>query len=240
MKFEPAFVPPKSADATRTRLIDTAERLFGQYGISAVSLRTVSAEAGQRNEKAVQYHFKTKAGLIDAIFDVRVPWLEARRRELLESALDDNKSDIRTLLEILTRPLAELVDENGCAVYVQFLMQFSIFKSEHRIVEMSSPNSRSTNRAQMLEIFRRLGAQLPHVPPSILAARLEVMVFSFLSVIVERQNALNTGQLVWPLELSITHVLDMGAAAIAAPVSQDLLRAAPDLYRRAYPWYEVD
>lgn len=229
----------KSVDGTRARLINCAEKLFGQHGIGAVSLRAIGAAAGQRNEKAVQYHFKTKDGLIVAIFEARVPWLELRRREMLEVALKQygKRCAVRPLLEILTKPLAELVDENGCIAYAQFLLQLSVFKSERRIIEIpvELKNSGST---LLREVFRLLNRLLPKIPLPILAARIEVVIFSFLSVIVERQNALDAGQTVWPLELATTHVLDMAEAAIMAPVSPHLTQAVATLPRHAYPWYD--
>ena len=69
----------------RERLLDTAERLLGEYGIEGVSLRQIAAEAGQGNNSVIQYHFGNKAGLIEAladsvVHDDNVALLKALRR----------------------------------------------------------------------------------------------------------------------------------------------------------------
>ncbi|NDZ80673.1 helix-turn-helix transcriptional regulator [Streptomyces sp. SID10853] len=56
---------------TRGLPIDAAERLFAERGIDAVSLRTVGAEAGQRNTSAAQDHFGSRQALLDAITAAR-------------------------------------------------------------------------------------------------------------------------------------------------------------------------
>ena len=47
---------------TKTRILDTAERLFAQKGFDAVSLRNIIASA-QVNLAAVHYHFDRKSGV---------------------------------------------------------------------------------------------------------------------------------------------------------------------------------
>lgn len=55
------------ADATRELILATAERLFAEHGVFAVSNRQVSEAAGQGNNAAVGYHFGTKTDLVRAI-----------------------------------------------------------------------------------------------------------------------------------------------------------------------------
>ena len=50
--------------AARQAIVEAAERLFAERGIEAVSLRDVSAAAGQRNHSAAQYHFGDRAQLV--------------------------------------------------------------------------------------------------------------------------------------------------------------------------------
>ena len=64
------------------RLVLTGERLFAIRGIEGVSLRQIAAEAGSGNNSAVHYHFKSKEGLIRAIFRYRLPQLISERRLL--------------------------------------------------------------------------------------------------------------------------------------------------------------
>src|SRR3546814_12753028 len=70
----------------RQRLLDTAERLFGEHGVDAISVRQITLAAGQSNNSAVAHHFGSKEDLLLAIFknrslevDSAVRSTEARR-----------------------------------------------------------------------------------------------------------------------------------------------------------------
>ena len=51
---------------TKTKILDTAERLFAQKGFDAVSLRNI-VEAAKVNLAAVHYHFGSKQALLHAL-----------------------------------------------------------------------------------------------------------------------------------------------------------------------------
>src|SRR5580700_1224789 len=70
---------------TKSRILDTAERLFGQKGFEATSLRDITAEA-QVNLAAVNYHFQSKDSLMDAVIARRVEPVNQRRFEMLDAA----------------------------------------------------------------------------------------------------------------------------------------------------------
>src|SRR3569833_3373298 len=53
---------------TRDRIINTAARLFAEFGYHGVSLRTIAKEAGVQASLA-QYHFKTKELVFRAVFE---------------------------------------------------------------------------------------------------------------------------------------------------------------------------
>ena len=89
---------------TRRRLIETAERLFAEHGPDGVSLRQISAAAGQSNNFAVQYHFGTREGLLDAIVAHRLPRIDAiratlaRRGNAVRSAAGRSRTSGRAVL----------------------------------------------------------------------------------------------------------------------------------------------
>jgi AcrR family transcriptional regulator len=80
---------PRDATETRARLLRSAERLFARHGVYQVTVREITAAAGQRNVSALNYHFGSREGMLDAILtrygdptDVaRGQWLEAMGRE---------------------------------------------------------------------------------------------------------------------------------------------------------------
>src|SRR5690554_3230602 len=67
------------------KIIIAAQRLFAERGIDGISLREIASSAGHANNSAVQYHFQSKEGLIQAIFELRVPFLEETRQSHLQS-----------------------------------------------------------------------------------------------------------------------------------------------------------
>src|SRR5215831_7802458 len=74
-----------SGDAARAALVESAERLFAERGIEAVSLRDVCAAAGQRNHSAAQYHFGDRQGLVAAVYEARMREVDERRHAYLDS-----------------------------------------------------------------------------------------------------------------------------------------------------------
>src|ERR1700760_345818 len=75
--------PP--ADDTRSRLLLTAERLMAEQGLRAVGMKEISVAAGQRNNSAAQYHFGSRAGLVEAVFINRMTTVNEHRRSLLDA-----------------------------------------------------------------------------------------------------------------------------------------------------------
>src|SRR5579864_6509541 len=69
---------------TKTRILDTAERLFAAHGFEAASLRAITAEAGV-NLAAVNYHFRSKEILIEAVITRRLGPINRRRLEMMEA-----------------------------------------------------------------------------------------------------------------------------------------------------------
>src|ERR1700674_1272986 len=70
---------------TKSKILDSAEKLFGMNGFDATSLRDITA-AADVNLAAINYHFQSKDSLIDAIVARRIQPVNTRRLELLEAA----------------------------------------------------------------------------------------------------------------------------------------------------------
>ncbi len=92
---------------TRTRLLDTAERLFGEHGFNGVGLRTISEDA-EVNLGAATYHFGTKENLYKEAFLRRfLPTCE-RRLHLLKTAKEasgDQPLSAENILECMLLPI---------------------------------------------------------------------------------------------------------------------------------------
>ena len=68
---------------TRERILAAAERLFAADGFDASSLRRITLEAGV-NLAAVNYHFRSKDGLLREILKRRIVPLNERRLAMLQ------------------------------------------------------------------------------------------------------------------------------------------------------------
>src|SRR5688572_22700399 len=94
-------------------LIEAAERLIATQGLG-VPLREIGQAAGSANKVAVQYHFGDRQRLIEAVFEYRLPRLEAERSARLgDVEVDGRLAEPGALLDVLFRPIAELTDEEG-------------------------------------------------------------------------------------------------------------------------------
>ncbi|VCU70194.1 putative HTH-type transcriptional regulator YttP [Pigmentiphaga humi] len=97
---------PADEASTRDRIVDVAERLFAEHGYNGVSLRTITATAGA-NMAAVHYYFRTKEGLLRAIFEARAGRMSAERRALLQAcaaAAGAGRPPVRAVLEAFIGP----------------------------------------------------------------------------------------------------------------------------------------
>ena len=69
---------------TRDRILDVAERMFGERGFPATSLRDITTEAGV-NVASVNYHFGSKEALLVEVLERRLKPINARRLALLDA-----------------------------------------------------------------------------------------------------------------------------------------------------------
>src|SRR6266852_4816583 len=97
-------MPPALPSDTKTRILDAAEKLIGEKGFEATSLRDITAEA-QVNLAAVNYHFQSKDSLIDAVIQRRIEPVNRRRIEMLDTAGPD--PSVEQIIEAFLGPIIE-------------------------------------------------------------------------------------------------------------------------------------
>ncbi|WP_433788439.1 TetR/AcrR family transcriptional regulator [Actinoplanes sp. CA-252034] len=112
----------EQAEQTRALILATAERLFAERGVHAVSNRQVGEAAGQGNNAAVAYHFGTKTDLVRAIIQRHAVPTERIRRRLL--AVHAGSADLRDWVTCVVRPITDhLADLGHPSWYARFSAQ---------------------------------------------------------------------------------------------------------------------
>ncbi|WP_367040281.1 helix-turn-helix domain-containing protein [Streptomyces sp. Je 1-332] len=99
-----------SGPETRDKLIRAGEEVFAAQGVHGAQLRDIVRLAGQSNPSAVQYHFGSRAGLLDAVMAER----QSRTEQVLAAELKQAPDGLHGLLGALVAAEAtELRTERG-------------------------------------------------------------------------------------------------------------------------------
>jgi AcrR family transcriptional regulator len=163
----------------KTKLILAAEKLFARGGIEGVSLREIAAAAGQGNHHAVQYHFGSREGLVQAVFAYRMRQMEDRRGEMLAAAEAAGKlDDARTIVEIIFLPQLQLPGQHGNHSYASFLCQYLLRHEGVQFGDFGAELPPNIDRA--LGLLRQC---LDFLPDGIAQRRLITACFMFLNML---------------------------------------------------------
>ncbi|BCN63037.1 TetR family transcriptional regulator [Prescottella equi] len=111
-------------NTSRTAMLVAAERIVAERGMPALTLKDVQLAANQANKSAAKYHFGSRDGLIEALVELRMTPVNARRQELLdEIGRLGGPPTVRQAVEALVRPLAAETLGRPGSRYARFLVQ---------------------------------------------------------------------------------------------------------------------
>lgn len=194
----------------------TAERLFAERGIEAVSLRDITNACGA-NSAAIHYHFGSKDELVRAILEHRAAELAKRRDVYLTDIEHSRKPTLRKVVQALVLPTAELVDDDlhGGHHYVGFLAALLERPETAAVIDEVFSD-------QMTRYLDALARVLPDLPEDV-----RILRFAFAKDFVNRALAYpDRGVRLWigshaPTTIGsiTTHVVDFLVGAFRAPVS---------------------
>ena len=203
---------------TREQIVLAAERLFGESGIDAVSLRQINAEAGQRNSSAAHYHFGSKEALIATIFDYRMESINRRRlRRLDEIAKSGEVYDVRNLVRTIILPIVEEIEETqGGSHYIRFEAQLM---GHPRVGVFSLWRSDFTEGLQ--QAYRLLKATMPEVPEIVFGQRFGMMLEMVVHSLADREIFRLTAEKNSDFNATafLNNLVDTCAGAMTAPLS---------------------
>lgn len=197
--------------ATRNSLLDAAELLFQERGVSRTSLNDIAVAAGT-TRGAIYWHFKDKADLFNAMMErVTLPFEEA-----LQAGVEKDGDPIAHLRDAMLHALHKTAtDDQVRRVFevathkVEYVEELSAVKERHLSVRNECLAQTTHGLKQAV---RRRGVELP-IPVAAAALGLHVMVDGLI------QN--------WLLDPSAFELQRVGKQTIDAYLAGLGLAAAP-------------
>jgi AcrR family transcriptional regulator len=196
-------------------MILAAEILFAREGIDGVSLRRIASAAGQGNHHAVQYHFGSRDGLVQAIFDYRMAQMDARRLRMFEVAEAQGRlEDGRTLAEIIFIPQLDLIDSFGDYSYAHFLCQYLLRDSDAEFGRFGGNLPAGLSRALIL-----LRKRLHFLGDGAAQRRLITSCFMFLNLLAVYSRDLESGRATENFDDALEDTMRQIEAALFLPLA---------------------
>lgn len=123
MTIKPAK-PARSADQTRTAILDAAETLFGLHGYEGTGVRAICRAANMQLGH-VTYHWGTKEAMFRAVLDRRLrPVMEARIERLDAVAVAaGGEPATYDILKAYYGPLIELSQRDDSGAFMRFMLR---------------------------------------------------------------------------------------------------------------------
>lgn len=203
--------------SAKQQLVLTAERLFAQRGLDGVPLRQIGTEAGMANKSAVQYHFGSKQGLVQAILLNRLEHL-TRRRRLLEARTPSD--DLRGIVEAHQLPLIELAEDETC-FYLPFLEQ--LLRYDSSVSPLTAlPHTHQESHQHYVD---SVGALIEYVPQPLRDNRIHQVSAMCVHACADRHRARLFNTSVPSYAVHVSSLLDGFVALLAASPSEETLAA---------------
>jgi AcrR family transcriptional regulator len=214
--------PRAASEETRNQIKAAAQMLFARHGVDAVTIQQIVDAAGQRNNAALYYHFRTKEELIRQMVVDGAAVLDARRREMLDGLEKrGGPANIREVMLVLIMPVIELGEDERWRGYIRFTSHLQA--SDPKALREALDNRWN---AGYVECFNHLRRMLP-LPAAILEQRLSILTIYANAVLSAHEAALESrnarSSRLWGQPFTIENILDMLEAAIACPPTEPTL-----------------
>ncbi|HEX5946157.1 MAG TPA: helix-turn-helix domain-containing protein [Acidimicrobiales bacterium] len=198
---------------TTDRLISAAEELFASHGIDGVSLREINRVAGAKNASALQYHFRDRDGLLNALVAKHRRDVEARRHAMLDAYEAEGRTDLRALAGALVRPMAaKLADEDGGPEYLQIMAD--LMNRPRAVVDPADRDPASS-----IQRWRQLVGELLDEDVTRLHRRYVSIRFSAVEIGRRARSGPHTDD-----RLFVSDLVDLVTGVLSAPLSDETRR----------------
>ena len=214
--------PRAASEETRNQIKAAAQMLFARHGIDAVTVQQIVDAAGQRNNAALYYHFRTKEELIRQMVVDGAAVLDARRHQMLDDMEKrGGPATIREVMLVLIMPVIELGEDGRWRGYIRFISHLQA--SNPRALRDALENRWNSG---YVACFNQLKRMLP-LPAPIIEQRLSMLSIYANAVLSAHEAALESrnkrSSRLWGQPFTIENILDMLEAAITCSPSKDAL-----------------
>ncbi len=217
------------SEATKQTLMRAAEKLIAERGMENVSIRNIVTAAGQKNESALQYHFKNLTGLFKAIHKARSEQVHAKRAQLIEGMLvRATEPTLRDICMLMVEPTYALARDNpDFRRYVKAFGHELVLTNASSLAEVA--NHGGGGRSGM-QTGRMLRAALAHLDTDAFQRRMDAAVRLCAASMYHqaRQKHAFKGE---RAELFLHNLVDALAGLLSAPVSRESKSLATRLKR---------
>ncbi|WP_246115518.1 TetR/AcrR family transcriptional regulator [Trebonia kvetii] len=155
---------PEGKGQARTLILDAAEWLFAEHGISSVSNRQIGAAAGQGNTSAVGYHFGSKDELIRALIRRFDGEAEVLRTAMVNQIGDS--AELREWVRCLVFPYTETLAARRPPTWYARLNAQIMADPVLRNIQLEEAVS-----ASLQQVIRGLEVSTPKLPATVLRER---------------------------------------------------------------------
>jgi len=194
---------------TKTRILNTAEKLFAGKGFHSTSLRDITKDAGV-NLAAVNYHFGSKDALFEEVFKRRFLPINRIRRDSLEKIRENARREnmrpsAREVLQAFIAPVLHFREtEPGAAAFIT-LVGRTISEPDDTLREILMGHFRPS----FFLSFSILCDALPHIPKDILFWRLQFSIgaMSHTLFLLDHPKIFPDGVIAGPDAVTITDMI---------------------------------
>lgn len=205
---------------TRVLLVETAEELFARRGYEAVTLAEIRSAAGQLNTSVIGYYFGSKANLLEAVLEHRLPAIGSQRESMIEERrAPDGGLSVRDALWCVVQPLADSLREGNHYVgLLDRLMDSDVLGSAF---VSADPVVTASGLAVDRALQAALAAALAELPEEVRRQRI-IMVYQSALRTLARYGRIGHS----PDERELSACIDAWEGLLRAPTSDETRRAA--------------
>lgn len=176
---------PRDSTETKERLLREASRLFARRGVWQVTVREITQAAGQRNVSALNYHFGSREGVLDAILTRHGdPTDVARGEHLARVGADAPTLElVRALVVPYAAHLATPEGRDYLRIVAQLIQQFATWR-------VGAPGT----GPHLIAILDILESRPEDLPAAIRRQRVVQMIMLMTASLAERARAVQSGR----------------------------------------------